>query len=407
MSSTLAYDRNILAAMSARTKDGPTIHPARGCRTLPHSTYNSRSQLCSIICDRSAEARNLGDQSPLLIGLNASKAMIGFDCTGVTALEVDKYKRTALLPSHQLKHLVSHSNMRVFVTGANGFIGQSTVKELQKHGHHVVGLARSEANVKAYKEAGVEPFEGTIDDPESLKKGAQACDGVIHLAFRHDLMATDFAKAATIDNEAVKALCEALEGTNKPLVIAAGTLSLPHGRLSFEDDETDRRPPFGLRAISGDIVQEYAKKGVRGSIIRLTPTVHGAGDQGFVPIVINAARKNGVVTYIGDGSSRWPAGHRDDAAVLFRLALEKGKAGAYYHGVAEEGVAWKDITAVIGRKLNLPIEGKMQQEAMKDYGFLAHVIGADNPTSSERTRKELGWEPKQIGLLEDMEKHYF
>lgn len=298
--------------------------------------------------------------------------------------------------------------MRVFLTGANGFIGQATVKELQKHGHHVVGLARSEANVKAYKEAGVEPFEGTIDDTESLKKGAQSCDGVIHLAFRHDLMLSgDYDKAGIIDNEAVKAMCEALEGTNKPLVIVSGTLSLPRNKVATEDDEDDRTPPFAIRPKSGDTIVEYAKKGVRGSVIRLTPTVHGPNDWAFIPIVIDTARKSGVVVVVDDGSSRWPAGHKDDAAVLLRLALEKGKAGSFYHAVAEEGVAWKDITALIGKKLNLPVKSKSQEEAVEHYGFLGHIVGVDNPTSSEKTRKELGWEPKEMGLLEDMEKNYF
>lgn len=297
--------------------------------------------------------------------------------------------------------------MKIFVTGANGFIGKAVVQELFKHNHQVLGLARNDTTKEAFLKIGVEPLPGDLTNLESLKTGAQSSDGVIHLAFRHDILATDYVGAAEADNAAVRVMCEALVGTGKPLVIASGTLGLAGQDPGTEDSSPDRTPPFGQREVSADLVREFSKKGVRGSVIRLTPTVHGAGDKAFIPMIMDTARKNGVVTYVGDGSARWPAGHRDDAAVLFRLAVEKGTAGAVYHAVDEEGIAWKDIAAVISKHLNIPSEGKSMEEAVKTVGFLAHVQALDNPTSSEKTRAELGWTPTQPGLLADMEANYF
>lgn len=295
--------------------------------------------------------------------------------------------------------------MRVFVTGANGFIGQSTVKELLKHNHQVVGLARSDSAAETLSKAGAEVLRGDLDDLEALARGAKSSDGVIHLAFRHDLMATDIGKALEIDRAAIKAMGDAMIDSNKPLAIASGTLMLKGGQLATEDSEVNRTPPFGDRALSADLVEDYSKKGVRGSVVRLTPTVHGAGDGGFVPMVIGASRGNGAVLCVGDG--RWPAVHRDDAAVLFRLVMEKGTPGATYHAVAEEGISWKEIGRLIGDKLKLPVENVSVEEAYSKLGFLAHPLSQDNSTSSEKTRKALGWEPQQPGLLADMEAHYF
>lgn len=201
---------------------------------------------------------------------------------------------------------------------------------------------------------------------------------------------------------------EGLAGTNKPLIIVSGTLGFPKGQVATEDTEPERGTPLSVRAESADLVKQLAKDiNIRGMSINLTPTVHGKGDKGFVPTLIDAAKKNGYATYIGDGSNVWPAGHRLDAAVLLRLAFEKGRAGAIYNAVAEQGVGHKDIAEMISKKLGIPAESKKPEEAMQTLGFLGAVIGLHNPVSSEKTRKELGWEPKQIGLLADMEENYF
>ena len=296
--------------------------------------------------------------------------------------------------------------MRVFVTGAAGFIGQSTVQELLKNGHQVLGLARSEASIEAIAKAGAEPHKGDLKDMESLKSGAKACDGVIHLAFIHDF--SDFAAACATDRAAIEAMGQALAGTGKPLVIASGTLGLPKGTLGYEDTDPLRDHPLSDRALSADLINAFSKeKNIRGITIRFAPTVHGKGDKGFIPMLINAYREKGSVIYVGDGSARWPAIHRNDAAIVLRLALEKGTAGATYHAIAEQGVSFKEITEVISKKLQLPVKGETGQKAAEELGFLGHVIGLDNPTSSEKTQKELGWHPTQLGLLADIEENYF
>ncbi|CAF9925068.1 hypothetical protein IMSHALPRED_006367 [Imshaugia aleurites] len=296
--------------------------------------------------------------------------------------------------------------MRVFVTGAAGFIGRATTQELVKNGHQVLGLARNDAHVEAVTKAGAEPHKGDLKDIESLKSGAKAADGVIHLAFIHDFQ--DFAGACATDRAAIEAMGEALAGTGKPLVIASGTLGLSEGTLATEDSEPERIPPLADRAMSADLIYALSKdKQVRGSVIRLPPTVHGAGDGGFIPTLSNMYRKKGSVIYVGDGSARWPAVHRHDAAVLFRLAVEKGTAGATYHAIAEQGVPMKEITTMVGKHLQLPVESQSVEEAMGTVGFFAHLISRDNPTSSEKTQKELGWHPTQPGLLADMEANYF
>ncbi|MCJ1302695.1 hypothetical protein MMC08_005499 [Hypocenomyce scalaris] len=296
--------------------------------------------------------------------------------------------------------------MRVFVTGAAGFIGRAVVQELLNNGHQVLGLVRNDASAEAITKAGAEPHRGDLEDIESLKSGAKAADGVIHLAFIHDF--SDFARVTAVDRAAIEAMGEVMAGTGKPLVIASGTMGAPKGRLATEDTDPERGTPFSDRAQSADSVYTLSReKQVRGSVIRLTPTVHGTEDKGFIPTLIKLARKNGFVTYIGDGSARWPAVHRLDAAILFRLALEKGTAGATYNAVAEQGVPIKDITTVIGKHLQLPVEAKPLNEAVEAIGFFAHVIGSDNPTSSEKTQRELGWHPSQPELLADMEANYF
>jgi nucleoside-diphosphate-sugar epimerase len=295
--------------------------------------------------------------------------------------------------------------MLVFVTGAAGFIGRAVVQELLANGHEVLGLARSSASADAITAAGATAHRGDLTDLDSLKSGAKAADGVIHLAFVADF--ANFAGAAAVDAAAIEAMGEVMAWTGKPLVIASGTMMTPKGVLATEDTEPDRGTPFSVRNQGSDAIYAISKdKGVRGSVIRLAPTVHDKQDRGFIAMFINTAQKLGHATYIGDGSARWPAVHRLDAAVLFRLALEKGKAGATYNAVAEQGVLTRDIAEEVGKKFGIPVQGKSMDEAGKDLGFLAYPLGADNPTSSEKTRIELGWEPAQLGLLDDIKVNY-
>jgi nucleoside-diphosphate-sugar epimerase len=303
--------------------------------------------------------------------------------------------------------------MRVFVTGAAGFIGRSVVRELLDHGHKVLGLARSDANAEILNKAGAEVHRGDLKDVESLKAGVRATDGVIHLAFVHDF--SDFAGSAKVDREAIQAMAEAIvaKGKENPLVIASGTLGVTSGgKLATEDDDPERNgSPMAARYESGDLVYSLSKtsKGlVRGSVVRLAPVVHGAEDWGFIPMLVGVSRKNGRACYLGDGSARWPAVHKLDAAVIFRLALEKGTAGATYNAVAEQGIPVKDIVTKIGERLQLPVESlPAGPEAAETLGLMAHLLAMDSPTSSDKTQKELGWKPSHLGLLADMEANYF
>ncbi|KAJ9608091.1 hypothetical protein H2200_007079 [Cladophialophora chaetospira] len=299
--------------------------------------------------------------------------------------------------------------MLVFVTGAAGFIGRATVEELLQHGHQVLGLSRNDANSEILTKLGAQVHPGSLDDLESLKSGAKAADGVIHLAFRHDF--SDFQKSIEMDAAAIKAFAEALAGTGKPLAIASGTLSAQAGKLSHEDDEPERGGFFSQRTAASDLVRKLSKeKDFRGSTVRLPPVVHDKGDKGFINILATTAQKIGHLTIIGDGSTVWPSVHRLDAAVVFRLAIEKGTPGAIYHANSERGVEMKDIMDVIGKRLNLPVKSKTVEEAAPDIGFLAYPLGRDNPTSSEKTQKELGWNPSSNGhpgLLADLEANYF
>jgi nucleoside-diphosphate-sugar epimerase len=290
--------------------------------------------------------------------------------------------------------------MRVFVTGATGFIGSAIVQELINAGHQVLGLARNDAAAGALARLGVEAHRGDLSDTESLAAGARACEGVIHTAFIHDFSA--YAAGVETDRRAVEALAGALEGSGKPLVIASGTLMVAHARPGTEQDA-----PASVdvpRAASEATVLAAAGRGVRGSVVRLPPSVHGDGDHGFVPALIGIARQKGVSAYVGDGLNRWPAVHRLDAAHLFRLALEKGSAGARYHGVADQGVPVRDIAIVIGRRLNVPVVAKSPEEAGDHFGFLGFVLGIDGPASSAQTQERLGWRPTQPGLISDLDR---
>jgi nucleoside-diphosphate-sugar epimerase len=298
--------------------------------------------------------------------------------------------------------------VRVFVTGATGFIGSAVVPELLEAGHEVVGLARSDEAAAALTAAGAEVHRGALDDLDSLHGGAAAADGVIHLAYNHDF--SDFAANAKLDLRAVETLGAALEGTGKPLVVTSGTLMLTMiapGRLGTEDIAPD--PGSELpRIASENAAMSLAERGVRTSVVRLAPTVHGKGDKGFAPRLIDIAREKGVSAFVGDGSNRWPAVHRLDAARLFRLAVESAPAGSRLHGAGEEGVPFRDIAEVIGRQLDLPVVSIAAEEAAEHLGFLSAFVPLDNPTSSALTQKQLGWLPVQPALIPDLEEgHYF
>jgi len=291
--------------------------------------------------------------------------------------------------------------MRVFVTGASGWIGSAVVPELLGAGHQVLGLARSDDSAEAIAAAGAEVLRGDLADLDTLRAGAASSDGAIHLAFIHDF--SDFEASVTADRRAIETIGATLEGSGKPLVIASGTPAVP-GHVATERDESSPGSPVAGRAANAQAALGMAARGVRSSVVGLPRTVHGDGDHGFIARLIAIARDKGVSGYVGDGSSRWPAVHVLDAAHLFRLAVEQAPAGSRLHAVGDEGVPVRDIAGVIGRHLNLPAASV----PAGDFGFLGQILAVDQPASAGLTRELLGWRPVQPGLIEDMDKgHYF
>jgi len=287
--------------------------------------------------------------------------------------------------------------MKIFVTGASGFVGSAVVQELLRHGHQVLGLARSAANAAAIAAAGAQVQRGSLDDFNSLASGAAAADGVIHTAFIHDF--SNYAASVEADRRAIEILGNTLAGSGRPLVVTSGTRSATAGGFVTEDMPAD--PNFPRRSEASAL--PFVGRDVRVAVVRLPPSVHGEGDHGFVPELIRIAREKGVSAYIGDGSNRWPAVHRLDAAQAFRLAVETAPAGTRVHAVAETGIPAKEIAAVIARRLGLPLESR----PVEHFGWLGPFFALDLPTTSEQTQRLLGWRPVQPGLLADLDAHYF
>jgi nucleoside-diphosphate-sugar epimerase len=301
--------------------------------------------------------------------------------------------------------------MRIFVTGASGHIGSAVVPELLGAGHQVLGLARSDTSASKLTVAGAEVARGGLDDLDVLAKAAGGSDGVIHLAFKHDLVyAGDMEGAGAADSKAIKAMGTALEGSNKPFVGIGGTLML--GMMGINDrpgTETDFAPEgIPVAGRENDVIA-FADKGVRASVVRFAPVVHSELDkEGFVPALIGFAKQKGSAAYVDDGSNRWPAVNTQDGATLLRLAVESAPATTRLHGVAESGIAFKEIAETIGKNLGLPVTSVTPEEAPAYLGFLAMFAAVDNPASSDLTRERFGWTPKGVGLIEDLnEGHYF
>ena len=304
--------------------------------------------------------------------------------------------------------------MRIFVTGASGWIGSAVVPELLGAGHEVVGLARSEASAQQLEAAGAIVQRGDVDDPDGLAKATADSDGVIHLAFQHEVaFGGNFAAAAAADRRAVEAMGAALADSDRPFVLASGVLGLTTGRVATEDDGIMpsagvRANPAGRRSATALLTLSFRGVDVRSSVLRLPPTVHGAGDHGFIATLVGIARERNVSGYVGDGTNRWPAVHRSDAVRLARLAVEAAPSGSVLHAVAEEGVPFRDIAEAIGRHLGVPTASIQPADAVEHFAHLGHFVALDSPASAAITRGLLAWEPTGPSLIEDLEcDHYY
>jgi len=291
--------------------------------------------------------------------------------------------------------------MRVFVTGASGWIGSAVTAELIAAGHDVVGLARSDASAAAIKAAGAEVRLGSITDHDSLRAGAEGVDGIIHTAFIHDFNSHE--DAAAVDLAAVQLFGDILEGSGRPLVIASGIL----GAVQVETDRPDPATAWSPRILTEHTLLGFADRGIRSSSVRLSPSVHGEGDHGFMAVLVDIDRAKGSAGYVGDGINRWPAVHRLDAAQLFRIALEDAPPGSVLHAVGDEGVRLRDIAEVIGRHLNLPLASIDPADAVDHFDWLGRFLGLDSPATSAITEEQFGWKPTHPTLLEDFEAGYY
>jgi nucleoside-diphosphate-sugar epimerase len=292
--------------------------------------------------------------------------------------------------------------MKIFVTGATGFVGSAVVQELLAAGYQVLALARTEAAAASLAALGAEPHRGDLEDLDSLRSGVAASEGVIHTAFNHDW--ANFAANCAIEKIAIEALGAAILGSDRPFIVTSGIALVSPGRLATEEAHSTFTVADFPRVATEDAARALTEQGVKLMTVRLSPSVHGDGDHGFVPTLIRIAREKGASAYVGDGTNRWPAVHRLDAARLYRLALEKGTAGAHYHAADEEGIPFLEIAEVIGERLNVPVVSKSSEGAAEHFGFLGRFAGLDCPASSAKTRAELGWQPKEPGLLADLKQ---
>ena len=305
--------------------------------------------------------------------------------------------------------------MQIFITGASGWIGTAVIPELLDAGHDVLGLARSDESARVIEASGARVCRGDLDDLDALAAAADSCDAVLHLAFKHELaFSGQFEAAAAADRRVIDTIGDTFAGSDRAFVIASGTLGVAPGRVATEHDGIDADPVGvhgagpSIRHANAMATLALATRGVRSSVVRLPPTVHGDGDTGFVATLVTIARTTGVAGYLGDGSNRWPAVHRSDAATLFRLALENAPAGSVLHAVGDEGVAIGAIAEVMGRHLDVPVTAIADDQAAAHFTWLAGFIGLDSPASSEWTRRTMNWEPTHVGLIDDLELgHYF
>ena len=311
----------------------------------------------------------------------------------------------SLCPGIPRPSFVKTNNMNIFLTGATGFVGSAILPELLRAGHQVTGLARNEESAAKLRAAGAGAHLGDLHDLQGLLKAVRASDAVIHTAFIHDF--SQYLASARTDTAVVEAMGAALAGSDRPLVITSGIGILASGGWNSEDN----RPAPGLpgspgspRLASEAAIDRLAAQGIRASVVRLPPSVHDLGDHGFLPTLINIAREKQEAAYVGDGSNRWPAVHRSDAAKLYRLAIEKGTAGARYHAIGDKAIPMKEIAGMISRKLGVPLVSKSGEEAAGHFGWISGFVGMDVPSTATITQQELGWKPTGPGLLEDLEK---